>query len=142
MTEQSDAQLQTANPHLPTACPKCFDEAQSDGASWWLARPEGSRLVGLVVARDGLPSIVQQREDLSRFGVEIEAFRHPAPDVLESWSDRLARFVDTLKSGDVLVVTSTKALGVDRDEELRTIGELRQRGIIVKVLEHGQRHLS
>lgn len=140
MTDDAQS-VHTASPHLPTACPKCFTEAE-DGGNWWLARPEGSRLVGLVVARDGLPSIVQQREDLGRFGVEIEAFRHPAPDVLESWSDRLARFIDTLNSGDVLVVTSTKALGADRDEELRTINELRQRGIIVKVLEHGQRHLS
>lgn len=142
MSNETETSAATANPHLPTACPKCFDEAQTDGASWWLARPEGSRLVGLVVARNGLPSVVQQREDLSKFGVEIEAFRHPAPDVLESWSDRLTRFIDTLKRGDVLVVTSTKALGADADEELRTINELRQRGIIVKVLGHGQRHLS
>ncbi len=141
MSDQTDMP-ETASTHLPTACPKCFDEAQSDGGSWWLARPQGSRLVGLVVARDGMPSVVQQREDLTRFGVEIEAFRHPAPDVLETWGHRLGRFIETLKAGDVLVVTSTKALGADADEESRTIAGLRQRGIIVKVLEHGQRHLS
>jgi hypothetical protein len=41
-------------------------------------------------ARD-MPSVVEQRDDLTRFGVPIEGFRHPAPDILESWSDRLSR---------------------------------------------------
>src|SRR5690606_24637021 len=69
-------------PHAAATCPKCLADADHD---WWSARPEGTRLVGLVVARDGMPSVTQQREDLTRFGVPIEGFRHPAPEILESW---------------------------------------------------------
>lgn len=65
-------------PHAAAECPKCFTELQQNH-NWWSARPEGSRLVGLVVARDGMPSVVQQREDLTRFGVPIDGFRHPHP---------------------------------------------------------------
>lgn len=128
-------------PHAAFECPKCFTELQRNH-DWWIARPAGSRLVGLVVARDGMPPVVQQREDLTRFGVPIEGFRHPAPEILESWSDRLARFIDTLASGDVLVVSTVHALGRDIDEESRTVAELRRRGIMVKVLGHGARHLA
>ncbi|GGD89881.1 recombinase family protein [Microbacterium murale] len=128
-------------PHAATQCEKCFTELQHDH-DWWHARPASSRLVGLVVSRDGMPSVVQQRDDLTRFGVPIEGFRHPAPDILESWSDRLARFIVTLRKGDVLVVTNVHALGRDRDEETRTITDLRQRGIIVKVLSTDSRHLA
>lgn len=128
-------------PHVAAACPKCFTELQQN-RDWWLARPAGSRLVGLVVARDGMPPVVQQRADLTRFGVPIEGFRHPAPEILETWSDRLARFIATLRPGDVLVVANTHALGRDRDEETGTIAELRRRGIMVKVLSHGSRHLA
>ncbi len=63
-------------PHLAAECPKCFTELQAD-RHWWLARPAGSRLVGLVVARDDMPSVVEQRDELTRFGVPIEGFRHP-----------------------------------------------------------------
>lgn len=128
-------------PHPAAECPKCFTELQ-ENRDWWLARPAGSRLVGLVVAREGMPPVVQQRADLTRFGVPIEGFRHPAPEILESWSDRLARFIATLHKGDVLVVANAHALGRDRDEEARTIAELRRRGIMVKVLSHGARHLA
>lgn len=76
-------------PHAAAECPKCFTELQQN-RDFWVARPDGSRLVGLVVSREGMPSVVEQREDLTRFGVPIEGFRHPAPDILESWSDRLA----------------------------------------------------
>jgi hypothetical protein len=126
-------------PHAAATCSKCLSNADHD---WWSARPEGTRLVGLVVAREGMPSVVQQREDLTRFGVPIEGFRHPAPEILESWGDRLARLLDTLKSGDVLVVANVHALGRDRDEETRTAAELRRRGIMVKVLSHNARHLA
>lgn len=127
-------------PHAAQDCPKCFAELQAD-RDWWQARPSGSRLVGLVVARDGMPPVVEQREDLTRFGVQIEAFRHPAPDILESWEQRLGRFFGTLHAGDVLVVTSVHALGRDIDEETRTVADLHRRGIVVKVLGHGGRHL-
>lgn len=128
--------------HSPTECPDCFIELKSDG-DWWMARPHGSRLVGLVVARDDMPSIVEQRDDLTRFGVAINDFRHPAPENLaESWEQRLARFFGTLRDGDVLVVANVHALGRDVEEELRTLGELRRRGVVVKVLSHGARHLS
>jgi hypothetical protein len=128
-------------PHAAAECPKCFTELQQN-RDWWLARPVGSRLVGLVVSREGMPSVVEQREDLTRFGVPIEGFRHPAPDILESWSDRLGRLIATLNVGDVLVVANINALGRDAEEGARTASELRRHGIIVKVLSHDARHLA
>lgn len=127
-------------PHAAAECPKCFTELQAD-RNWWLARPAGARLVGLVVTRDDMPSVVEQRGDLTRFGVSIDGFRHPAPETLESWEERLVRLFGTLGRGDVLVVASRHALGRDTDEETRTLGALRGRGIVVKVLDHGERHL-
>ena len=128
-------------PHAAAECPKCFAELQDD-TTWWRARPVGSRLVGLVVTRDDLPSVVSQRDDLTRFGVPIANFRHPAPETMETWEQRLARFFGTLGRGDVLVITSVHALGRDVAEENRTFAELRKRGIVIKVLAHGARHLS
>lgn len=128
-------------PHVAAECPKCFTELNQNH-DWWHARPKGSRLVGLVVSREGMPPVVQQRDDLTRFGVPIEGFRHPAPDILESWSDRLARLIATLNKGDVLVVANVHALGRDRAEEVRTITDLRQRGVMVKVLSTDARHLA
>lgn len=127
-------------PHDAADCPKCFTQLQRDH-DWWLARPAGSRLVGLVVARNDMPSVVDQRDELARFGVPIEGFRHPAPETLESWEDRLTRLIGTLRDGDVLVVTSVHALGRDIDEETRTVAELHRNGVVVKVLGHGGRHL-
>ena len=126
--------------HTAADCPQCFTEMQGDG-TWWRARPAGSRLVGLVVSRPGLPSVVQQRDYLTRFCVPIEGFRHPAPETLEDWAARLDRFFGTLVRGDVLVVTTVEALGVSRADASRAVSELRQRGVIVKVLAHGDRHL-
>mgnify|MGYP001611817917 CR=1 FL=1 len=140
-TESTDAAL-TSPLNLPHAAAECATCLSDGGHDWWSARPEGTRLVGLVVARDGMPSVVDQREDLTRFGVPIEGFRHPAPDILESWGDRLARLLDTLQSGDVLVVANVHALGRTLDEESRTVAELRRRGIMVKVLGHHARHLA
>src|SRR6478609_4885896 len=74
-------------PHAAAECPKCFTELQAD-RNWWRARPAGARLVGLVVSRDDMPSVVDQRNDLTRFGVSIDGFRHPAPETLESWEER------------------------------------------------------
>lgn len=127
-------------PHVAADCPKCFTELQRD-QDWWRARPTGSRLVGLVVARPDMPSVTVQREELTRFGVPIEGFRHPAPETLESWEVRLVRLISTLRNGDVLVVTSIHALGHDIEEEARTVAELHRRGVVVKVLGHGGRHL-
>ncbi|MCK9916491.1 MULTISPECIES: recombinase family protein [Microbacterium] len=127
-------------PHAAADCPKCFTELQAD-RDWWRARPAGSRLVGLVVARDDMPSVVQQREDLTRFGVPIDGFRHPAPETLESWEQRLVRLFGTLSAGDVVVVASIHALGRSIDEETRTVAELRRRGVVIKVLSHEGRHL-
>ncbi|GAA5034055.1 dehydrogenase [Microbacterium fluvii] len=136
----SDATSPLHLPHAAAQCPKCFTELQQD-RDWWQARPTGARLVGLVIARDDMPSVVQQRVDLARFGVPIEGFRHPAPETLESWEERLVRLFGRLSRGDVLVVANVHALGRNTDEETRTLAELRCRGIIVKVLEHGERHL-
>ena len=128
-------------PHAAAECPKCFTELQQN-RDWWSARPDGSRLVGLVVARDGMPTVVQQRADLTRFGVPIEGFRHPAPDILESWTDRIGRLIATLRPGDVLVVANVHALGRDVEEEARTVAALRRHGVMVKVLGHNARHLT
>ncbi|MBY6060046.1 recombinase family protein [Microbacterium esteraromaticum] len=125
-------------PHAAASCPKCL---ANDDHDWWSMRPESARLVGLVISREGMPSVTQQREDLTRFGVPIEGFRHPAPEILESWGDRLARLIETLQRGDVLVVANVHALGRDRDEESRTVAELRRHGIMVKILGHQSRHL-
>lgn len=140
---ESTAGADAAMPHAHTAadCPTCFVELQRD-RDWWQARPIGSRLVGLVVAREGMPSVVAQRDELAAFGVPIEGFRHPAPETLESWEERLARLFDILHPGDVLVVSSLHALGLDIDEATRTVAALRRRGIMVKVLSPGSRHLS
>lgn len=127
-------------PHAAAECPKCFTELQQD-RNWWLARPAGARLVGLVVSRPGMPSVVQQRDDLTRFGVPIANFRHPAPETLEDWSERLARFFRTLGRGDVLVVANVHALGTTLEEETRAVADLHARGVVVKVLGHGGRHL-
>lgn len=143
-TPGADAAPDTAPLHLPhaaTSCPKCFEELLADQL-WWAARPEGSRLVGLVVARDDMPPVVQQRDDLTRFGVPIEGFRHPAPEILETWEARLARLLDTLQRGDILVVATLGALGSDATEARRMVAELRRRGIMVKVLSHNARHLA
>jgi hypothetical protein len=126
--------------HEAAECPSCFVELQRD-RGWWQARPDGARLVGLVVQREGMSSVVEQRERLTRFGVPIEGFRHPAPDILESWETRLQRLFTHLQPGDVVVVTSVHAMGRDAAEETRTITELSRRGIVVKVLGHGEKHL-
>src|SRR6478609_6057069 len=127
-------------PHLAAECPKCFTELQRD-RDWWQARPAGSRLVGLVIARDDMPSVVEQRDELTRFGVPIEGFRHPAPETRESGEERLFRLFGRLTGRDVLVVTLAHALGRNTDEETRTIAELSPRGVVVKVLRHGAHHL-
>ena len=75
---------------------------------------------------------------LAQFGVPIEGFRHPAPETGESWSERLTRLFGRLTSGDVVVVADKHALGRTVDEETHAIGELRRRGIIVKVLGHSR----
>ena len=90
--------------------------------------------------RDGLDIHAMTASEM--FGVPIEGFRHPAPDILESWNDRLTRLIATLRKGDVLVVANIRALGRDADEGARTVAELRRHGIIVKVLSHNARHLA
>lgn len=128
-------------PHAAAECPKCFTELQQN-RDFWVARPDGARLVGLVVSREGMPPVVEQRDDLTRFGVPIDGFRHPAPDILESWSDRLTRLISTLRTGDVVVVANINALGRNSEEGARTVSDLRRHGIIVKVLNHNARHLA
>ncbi len=115
---------------LPDGAPP----ALQPGPDWWAARPDGARLVGLVVSREDMPTIVAQRDALSHFGVPIDGFRHPAPEIGESWQERLSRLFGHLAAGDVVVVADVHALGRDADEETRTIAELRRRSVIVKVL--------
>ncbi|MFT4136055.1 dehydrogenase [Microbacterium sp.] len=139
--DETTAATTAAPSHTPSECPECFSELQRD-RDWWQARPQGARLVGLVVARADMPSVFEQREALARFGVPIEGFRHPAPETLESWEERLGRLFGRLGPGDVLVTVNLHALGRDTDEETRTLRELRGRGVIVKVLAHGGTHLQ
>lgn len=127
--------------HQAIGCPECFEELQRN-RDWWKARPEGSRLVGLVVPRDDMPPIIEQRNDLTRFGVAILDFRYPTPEAPESWEQRLARLFETLRAGDVLVVVNERALGRRPDEVTRTIRILRQHDLVVKVLSHGAPHLE
>jgi hypothetical protein len=127
--------------HHAIGCPECFEELQRN-RDWWKARPEGSRLVGLVVPRDDMPPIIEQRNDLTLFGVHILDFRYPTPDAPESWEQRLARLFETLRAGDVLVVANERALGRTPDEVARTIRALRRHNLVVKVLGHGAPHLE
>lgn len=141
-TPHADAPPSTHVPgHRAIGCPECFDELQRNH-DWWTARPEGSRLVGLVVARPDLPSVVEQRNDLARFGVAILDFKHPAPEHPETWEQRLGRLFETLQAGDVLVVSSERTLGRTPDEVARTIRTLRRHQLVVKVLNHGAPHLE
>lgn len=127
--------------HHAIGCPECFEELQRNH-DWWKARPEGSRLVGLVIAREDMPPILEQRMDLARFGVAILDFKYPAPESLESWEQRLGRLFATLRAGDVLVVSSERALGRTSDEVARTIRALGRHNLVVKVLSHGAQHLE
>lgn len=127
--------------HHAIGCPECFEELQRN-RDWWKARPEGSRLVGLVVARDDMPPVVEQRNDLARFGVALLDFKHPAPEGTVTWEQRFGRLFETLQAGDVLVVVSERALGRTPDEVSRTIRTLRRHNLVVKVLSHGAPHLE
>ena len=99
-------------------------------------------MVGLVVARDDIPSVVEQRNDLAAFGVAILDFKHPAAEAPETWEQRLGRLFGTLRAGDVLVVANEQALGRNRDEVTRTIRTLQRHNLVVKVLNHGAPHLE
>lgn len=127
--------------HAAIGCPECFEELERH-RDWWKARPEGSRLVGLVVARDDMPSVVEQRSDLAAFGVAILDFKHPGQQAPETWEQRLGRLFETLRPGDVLVVANERALGRQPDEIARTIRVLRRHNLVVKVLNHGAKHLE
>jgi hypothetical protein len=56
-----------------------------------------------------MPSVVEQRNDLARFGVAILDFKHPAPEGSAAWEQRFGRLFETLQAGDVLVVVSERA---------------------------------
>ena len=127
--------------HHAIGCPECFEELQRN-RDWWKARPEGSRLVGLVVARDDMPSVVEQRNDLARFGVAILDFKHPAPEGTMTWEQRFGLLFETLRAGDVLVVANERALGATSEEVARTIRTLARHNLVVKVLSHGAPHLE
>lgn len=56
-----------------------------------------------------MPSVVEQRSDLARFGVAVLDFEHPAPEGAATWEQRFGRSFETLELGDVLVVVSERA---------------------------------
>ncbi|MGW9182545.1 dehydrogenase [Agromyces sp. NPDC055661] len=139
--DETEAAATHDHAHYAIGCPECFEELQQNH-DWWKARPEGSRLVGLVVPRADMPSVVEQRNDLTRFGVAILDFKHPAPEMPETWEQRLGRLFETLQAGDVLVVSNERALGRTPDEVARTIRTLRRHDLVVKVLGRGAPHLE
>ena len=71
----------------------------------------GIGVTTFVVTRDDMPSVVEQGNDLARFGVAILAFKHRAPEGSATWEQRFGRLFETLQAGDVLVVVSERALG-------------------------------
>jgi len=89
-----------------------------------------------------MPSVVEQRNDLARFGVGILDFKHPAPGGSTTWEQRFGRSFETLEVGDVLVVVSERARGQTSEEVARTIRTLRRHNLVVKVLSHGAPHLE
>jgi hypothetical protein len=84
-----------------------------------------------------MPPVVEQRNDLARFGVTILDFKHPIPEGPATWEQRFGQLFETLQAGDVLVVVSERALGQTSDEVARTIRTLRRHNLVVKVLSHG-----
>ena len=95
-------------------------------------------MVGLVVAGDDVSSVVEQRNDLARFGVAILDFKHPAPEDSARWEQRFGRLFETLQTGEVVVVVAERAaLGQSADEVARTIRTLRRHNLVVTVLSHG-----
>jgi hypothetical protein len=97
-------------------------------------------VVGLVDARDDIPSVVEQRNDLARFDVGILDFKQPAPEGSATWEQRFGRC--SRQAGDVLVVVSECALGQTSDEVARTIRTLQRHNLVVKVLSPGAPHLE
>jgi hypothetical protein len=75
---------------------------------------------------DDMPSVVEQRNDLARFGVGILDFKHPALEGAATWEQRFGRSFETLEVGDVLVVVSERARGQTSDEVAPTIRTLRR----------------
>ena len=71
-----------------------------------------------------MPSVVEQRNDLARFGVAILDFKHPAPEGTVTWEQRFGLLFETLRAGDVLVVANERALGRTPEEVARTIRTL------------------
>jgi hypothetical protein len=110
--------------HYAIGCPECFDELQRN-RDWWKARLEGRYLSGSSSRVTTYPSVVEQRNDLARFGVGILDFEHPAPGGSATWEQRFGRSTETLQAGDVLVVVSEGTLGQTSDE-VRTIRTLRR----------------
>jgi hypothetical protein len=55
-------------------------------------------------------SVVEQRNDLARFGVGILDFKHLAPRGSATWEQRFGRSTETLQAGDVLGVVSERAV--------------------------------
>ena len=86
----------------------------------------GSRLDGLVVARDDMPSVVEQRNDLARFGVGILDSSTPLLGARRRRSSGSAGRPRRGRWGDVLVVVSERALGQTSDQVARTIRTLRR----------------
>ena len=126
--------------HHAIGCPSASRSFSATGTGG--RRDPRFRLVGLVVTRDDMPSVVEQGNDLARFGVAILAFKHRAPEGSATWEQRFGRLFETLQAGDVLVVVSERALGQTSDEVARTIRTLRRHNLVIKVLSHRAPHLE
>ena len=118
--------------------PESFEELQRS-RDWWKARPGASRLVGLVVVRDDMPSVVSSGTTRLA-GVAVLDFKHPASEGWTTWEQRFGRMFETLQAGDVLV--SERARGQTSDEVARTVRTLRRHNLVIKVLGRGAPHLA
>ena len=84
-------------PHPAAECPEVLHRAAAEPRL--VARPARRLTAGRtrhLPRRHALG--VEQRNELTRFGVPIEGFRHPAPETLESWEERLVRLFGTLSA--------------------------------------------
>ena len=115
--------------HYPIGCPECFEELQRN-RDWWKVRPEGSRLVGLVVARRA----AKRPGSLRRRDPRLRAPRSAGLGDVE------AAVVRGVAGRRCVVVVNERAVGQTPDEVARTTPTLRRHNLVVKVLGNGAPH--
>jgi hypothetical protein len=101
--------------HHAIGCPESFKDLQRS-RDWWKARPEASRLVGLVVVRDDMPPVVSSGTTWLASVPRSSTSSTPLRRTRRRGEQRFGRMFETLRAGDVLVVVSERALGEASDE--------------------------